>query len=368
MKENLAPFGLSFLPDSSPSTKSATTYYNEAFALCQIADDANFSYVKMTEHYLKSYGGYCPSPLNFLTGVACQTKKIKLLTGCVLPVFHHPISLASEIAMVDAISNGRLEVGFARAYLPYEFESFKIPMNESRERFEATIRAVKRLLDEDAVTENTPYFSFENATILPKTTLKKAPPFWAAAVNSRETFAWIGENGLGLLVTPPFGEKERFIENLSLFRESQDPKKPLKKIAISVPLLIDSDFEKAMKKGKTYIKHYHDVWLNSLSSWLGKSSKDYPGYEKIYHYLKSFTPDKMIESDILICGDPQRVTEKINSIQEKYGIDIFLWQIDFGSQPLDVMKTTLDLFIKEVMPNLVFLNRSNKRSPVCLEV
>lgn len=68
---------------------------------------------------------------------AAPTERIRLTTGAVLPVFHHPVQLAAHIAMVDAISGGR-------AWLPYEFEALGVPIDESRPRFEATARALTR--------------------------------------------------------------------------------------------------------------------------------------------------------------------------------------------------------------------------------
>src|SRR6266545_1095454 len=113
--------GLSFLPDCRPHDKSGADYYRDALNLCRIADDAGFGYVKMTEHYLHPYGGYCPSPATFLAAVGAQTSSIRLMTGGVIPSYHHPVQLASQLAMVDALSGGRLDVGMARGYLPYEF-------------------------------------------------------------------------------------------------------------------------------------------------------------------------------------------------------------------------------------------------------
>src|SRR6202022_839988 len=99
--------GLSFLPDATSATKSPADYYADAFTLCVKADEAGLDFIKMTEHYLHPYGGYVPSPIAFLSAVASRTKNIRLLTGGVLPVFHHPVQLAAEANMLDAISGGR---------------------------------------------------------------------------------------------------------------------------------------------------------------------------------------------------------------------------------------------------------------------
>ena len=138
-------FGLSFLPDSNATVKSASDYFSDAITLCILADKCGMKTVKMTEHYLHPYGGYCPSPLMFLSAVASVTKNIRLMTGCILPAFHHPIQIAATTSMLDALSAGRLDVGFARAYLPYEFEALNVNIDESRERFVETVSAVTKL-------------------------------------------------------------------------------------------------------------------------------------------------------------------------------------------------------------------------------
>ena len=71
-----------------------------------------------------------------------MTKTIRLVTGAVLPVFNNPLKLAGQIGMVDAISRGRVEIGFARAFLPHEFARFGISMDESRARFDEGLEQV----------------------------------------------------------------------------------------------------------------------------------------------------------------------------------------------------------------------------------
>jgi alkanesulfonate monooxygenase SsuD/methylene tetrahydromethanopterin reductase-like flavin-dependent oxidoreductase (luciferase family) len=76
----------------------------------------------------------------FLAAAAQRTHHARLVTGAVLPVFNHPLKLAGEIGMLDAISGGRLDVGFARAFLPHEFRRFGRSMN----RWPAFARASNR--------------------------------------------------------------------------------------------------------------------------------------------------------------------------------------------------------------------------------
>ncbi len=74
------------------------------------------------------------------------------MTGAVLPVFNNPLKLAGEIGMLDVISGGRLDVGFALAFLHQEDEQFGIDMEESVVRFEEGLDQVRCLLEEENVS------------------------------------------------------------------------------------------------------------------------------------------------------------------------------------------------------------------------
>ena len=124
-------FGIQFFPSVGPSQKSARQYWGEALHLTQVAERLGFSNVRTVEHYFQPYGGYSPDPLIFLSAAAAVTKKLRLVTGAVLPVFNNPLKLAGQIGMVDAISNGRVEIGFARRFLPHEFARFGISIDEN---------------------------------------------------------------------------------------------------------------------------------------------------------------------------------------------------------------------------------------------
>jgi len=91
-------FGVSFYLIVGPGTMKPSAYFASAFELATIADREGMASVKMTEHYLNPYGGYCPSPLSFLAAVAARTRRVRLITGCILPAFHHPIQIAAETA------------------------------------------------------------------------------------------------------------------------------------------------------------------------------------------------------------------------------------------------------------------------------
>src|SRR5258707_13147941 len=128
-------FGVQFFPDVRPEEKWAKEYFAESLAIAEEAERFGFTHARIVEHYFHYYGGYSPNPMLFLAAASQRTKHMRLVTGAVLPVFNHPLKLAGEIAMLDAISGGRLDVGFARAFLPPEFRRFGISPHQSVQRY-----------------------------------------------------------------------------------------------------------------------------------------------------------------------------------------------------------------------------------------
>src|SRR5580698_4221875 len=167
-------FGLQFFP-SVGNEVTAEACFADALNLCEVGEDLGYTHVRMVEHYFTPYGGYSPNPLLFLTAAAQRTKKMRLITGAVLPVFNHPLKMAGEIGMLDAISHGRLEVGFARAFLPHEFARFGISPDESVARFREGVEQIELLLTQENVTHHGKFHDIVETTSLPRPTQQPRP-------------------------------------------------------------------------------------------------------------------------------------------------------------------------------------------------
>jgi len=346
--------GISFLPDAVPETKAAVEYYRDALRLCEIADREGLRRIKMTEHYLGGYGGYCPSPLTFLAAVAARTSQVRLMTGGILPSFHHPVQTASECAMVDAMSGGRLDVGFARGYLPYEFQCFGLDVDQSRDRFERGVDAIVRLWTEECVTMRNAFFAFQRATTLPRPVQRPHPPIWVAAVRSRRSFAWIGEKGFGLLVTTGLTPPEILADHIAIYRESYAP--PIHNpgqaahVTISLPLYVAPSDREASDEADAFLQHYLDVWAKAAEAWNTADSTDYPGYAGLAHAIRGASPAQLREQGCAIAGSPERARDLIQELCERVAVDAIVWQIDFGAMPREPAERSLRLFTSKVLP------------------
>jgi alkanesulfonate monooxygenase SsuD/methylene tetrahydromethanopterin reductase-like flavin-dependent oxidoreductase (luciferase family) len=347
-------YGVSFLPDATAADKSAANYFRDALLISAQADALGIEYCKMTEHYLGSYGGYCPSPIAFLCSVAAITQRIRLMTGGILPLFHHPIQTAAETAMLDAISSGRAEIGFARAHLPYEFAAFGVPMDGSRDRFIETIQTIVRLWTEIGVDCTSSTFQFKNATSFPRCTQIPHPPIWVAAVQTRQSFAWIGQEGYNLLITPGLAGYDSVRELVSIYRETYSECWPDRRpqVGLSLPVYIDRDNSKAIEEADLLLGKYLAVWLAAVEDWIGLSSSDYPRYSGVVYGLRNDTPTSMRHRLAAIVGSPDHVVAQFRELQKLLGPDVLLMQVDFGAASASQALTTVDLFAREVRPCL----------------
>src|SRR5689334_21335227 len=114
-----------------------------------------------------------------------------------------------------------------------------------------------------------PYFAFYDVTTYPRPTQQPHPPVWVAAAMSRQSFAWVGSQGFGLLVTPLLTEIATLKERCSIYRESFEatPASPAPRIALSQPLFVAASDAAAIETGDRYLERYLSVWQSACTSW-----------------------------------------------------------------------------------------------------
>ena len=346
-------FGIQFFPAVGPDQKPAEQYWREALELTQLAERLGFTNVRTVEHYFLSYGGYSPDPLIFLSAAAAVTRSIRLITGAVLPVFNNPLKLAGQIGMVDAISRGRLEVGFARAFLPHEFARFGISMDESRARFDEGLEQVRRLLEEEKVTARGRFHSFENATSLPRPTQKPRPPFWIAALSTKESFENAGTLGHYLMGIPLAGAHMASL--LQTYRDAWTAAGHggRGKVMLAFHMYCADTSAKAAAVAREPLNQYLKSIVDAASGWMsGVSSRDYPNYQKMIESLAGETFESQVEKGLAWIGTPEEIRSAIESYDRGIGgFESASLQVNFGMIGRAEAEASMLLFAREVMPH-----------------
>lgn len=345
-------FGLQFFPSVGPGQKSAEDYWADALYLTELGEDLGFTSVRTVEHYFHPYGGYSPSPLVFLTAAAMVTKKMRLITGAVLPVFNNPLKMAGEIGMVDAISHGRLEVGFARAFLPHEFGRFGISMDESRARFDEGMEQVRLLLEEENVSSEGRFHSFKDITSLPRPTRKPRPPFWVASISTPESFEMCGRKGHSMMAIPLASEATAKL--VKIYRDAWRTAGHAGsgEVMLAFNMFCASSKDEAERKAKRDHEHYLTAIASGAADWgKGAFSHDYPNYQKMYAALSSENYETTVAKGTAWMGTPDSIAQDIERYnRECGGFDSASLQINFGNLPRRDAEDSMRLFAKEVMP------------------
>jgi alkanesulfonate monooxygenase SsuD/methylene tetrahydromethanopterin reductase-like flavin-dependent oxidoreductase (luciferase family) len=345
-------FGIQFFPDVSPEQKSAQQYFAEALNLVDLCDQYGYEHVRIVEHYFHAWGGYSPNPMMFLCAAAQRTKHARMITGAVLPVFNHPLKLAAEIALLDAISGGRLEVGFARAFLPFEYRHFGVDMNESVARFEEGIAQVQLLLEAKNVSSKGQFHSFSDVTSLPRPTQLPRPKFHLAAVGTPESFERAGRLGHGLLAIPGVGNDPRELTRLyrNAWQKAGHPGRGSVMMAVFVLCHEDQAAAESLARGPIE-RHFASTYDAMSEHARMTNSSDYKGYDKMAEKVRQQTLESQMQHNAAFVGTPERIIEQLKSYDEEIGgCDEISMQFTFNDLPYHVGEQSMRLFGTRVLP------------------
>jgi alkanesulfonate monooxygenase SsuD/methylene tetrahydromethanopterin reductase-like flavin-dependent oxidoreductase (luciferase family) len=346
-------FGLQFFP-SVGTDVPAEAYFADALRLCEAGEKLGYTHARMVEHYFTPYGGYSPSPLLFLSAVSQRTTAMRLITGAVLPVFTHPLKLAGEIAMLDAISHGRLEVGFARAFLPHEFARFGISLDESRDRFDEGLETVRRLLEEEDVAVAGRFHSFGPTTSLPRPTQRPRPPFWIAALATESSFVSAGRLGHAVMAIPILHAEMRRLIGMyrEAWRAAGHPGNG--RVMIAFHMFCHEDEAEAVRIAREPLNRYLRALVDAARDWTtGTTSKDYANYGAMIAKLEQDTFETNVANGSAWVGTPAQLIAQIEAYRAAVGeFEQASLQVSFNTIGHDDALRSMHLFAHSVIPSL----------------
>lgn len=140
----MALFGLRF--DFRNPAFARTTMaerYEAALDMAEWADGLGAVAVILSEHH-GSEDGYLPSALTMAAAIAARTKNLRISIAAIVASLHDPLRLAEEVAVVDHLSHGRLDLVVVNGYVSSEFEMFGRPQRERVRRTEETVGVLRQ--------------------------------------------------------------------------------------------------------------------------------------------------------------------------------------------------------------------------------
>ena len=321
--------------------------FEDLTELTLMAEAGGFSTVWIGEHHSMEYT-ISPSPMPLLAYLAGQTSTIRLGAGTIIAPFWHPIRVAGECALLDVISNGRMEVGLARGAYQFEFDRVMDGMNamQGGSHLREIVPLLHQLWRGDVAHEGENW-SFPTATSVPKPVQEGGPPIWIAARDpSSHDFAVA--NGCDVCCTPLAKDDTEVEDLVAKFQTAcaahpEVPRPRLMMLRHAFVVERDDQVPDAARAVKDWYAYFEKWIRNDGSVRLGHTPKldDAELAAKPIYDLAAVTANNLV-------GTPDMLIPRLRRYQE-LGIDeVGLW-LDNG-RPHAEKRATLELFIREVLP------------------
>ncbi len=316
-------------------------YYPEFLAEVKLGEALGFDSVWLEEHHgVKDH--YWPSPLTALAGIAACTERLLLGTDVLIMPFYHPVRVAEDCAMLDAMSHGRFILGAAIGYKPDEFDLYQVPMPMRGARFAEAIALIRRLWTEDCVDFEGKYYRVHRLKIEPRPEQGTRPPIWLGGWGdlSLSRAAELGDAWL----PGPTANLEKLLEARQTYRRSleelrRDPARYPAPLTREV-MIAESDEAAREMAVKHLLISYRDEygtakWQHPLISRADSASTD---------------EFDAVARDRFVVGSPDAVIRQLKRFQAEFGFDHLICRLYFPGLPHEFIMNELRLLATEVIP------------------
>jgi alkanesulfonate monooxygenase SsuD/methylene tetrahydromethanopterin reductase-like flavin-dependent oxidoreductase (luciferase family) len=323
--------------------------------LADLAEPLGFGSVWSVEHHFTDYT-MSPDVLQFLTYMAGRTSAVKLGSMVVVLPWHDPLRVAEQLSVLDILSGGRVVFGMGRGLGRVEFEGFRVPMAEARERFDESARMIMNALETAVVELDGDIYRQPRRDLRPRPPRSFRGRTYAAAV-SPESIGVVAELGVGIMVIPQksWDEHQKDAELYrQIFLDTHGREAPAGILAGWV--FVDEDGDRAREIGRGYMVDYYQSVVDHYEI-AGEHFAKTKGYE---HYATTASalrqhgldPAREAFSKLQFAGTPVEVAEQIAEMAPRLGIESFLAVSSYGTMPKSEAERNLRCFAEGVLPTL----------------
>ena len=209
-------FGLFFLMQRDEQWSEQAVYDSDMQQMLA-AEALGYHSVWIAEHHFNDYG-LCPAPPVLAGYVAARTSTLRLGMGVSLLPLHHPIDLAEQLAVLDVVSGGRLEVGLGRGGTLQDYQTFRSERADARLRVEEGVALIRQCWTGAAFDFAGRFHSAERVHVRPRPAQRPHPPLYIAC-NSEDSVLSAARLGLPTL-SSFFVPLEELVRRRGLYREA----------------------------------------------------------------------------------------------------------------------------------------------------
>jgi alkanesulfonate monooxygenase SsuD/methylene tetrahydromethanopterin reductase-like flavin-dependent oxidoreductase (luciferase family) len=306
-------------------------------AMVEAYDAHGFYCYHVAEHHGTPLG-LAPSPGVFFAAVSQRTTRLRFGPLVYLLPIYDPLRLVEEVAMLDALSNGRFQLGVGRGVSPIELGFHGLDMAEQRGRFDEALEVLRRGLSSAVLEFAGQYYRYDRVPMALRPVQRPHPPLWYGA-GSPDSIRWCARNGINM-VTLALGERVR--QATDLYRaEWQGAADDLPLIGVSRHVVVaDSDAEARALARPAYAR-----WRRSMAQLWEERGTAFP--------LAAHLPLEWDAAEAMghgCAGSPDTVREFVAREIRDGGINYFVSALAFGDLPPAAAIRSAELLSQAVIP------------------
>ena len=343
--------------------QSEAQRYHEMLEEVTYAEEIGMTSVWFVEHHFRSEWSHSSAPDITLAAISQRTEKMRLGIAVVLVPLHHPLNIASRMATLDVVSNGRVDLGIGRSGYPYQMQPYGSDLKDVSGMVEEYLKVIPGAWTEEEFSFEGEYYHIPPREVIPKPVQKPHPPIWQAC-SQDDTARKVGEQGLGCLAQTSVGP-ERAEQIIRIYKEAIKDPQPVTKmvydrVAGNTVALCAENRQKARERGAELIDWYrYQQRLRDAKVWQGYDPNKVPEDYK-WHYQRSqgdtVRRDETSSIDLVndggrFCiGNPDDCIEYIEKY-EAMGVDEMMPLFQVGPSTHEEVMESLRLFGKYVVPH-----------------
>jgi alkanesulfonate monooxygenase SsuD/methylene tetrahydromethanopterin reductase-like flavin-dependent oxidoreductase (luciferase family) len=316
--------------DNYPNQLSRTPkqFYDEVLEQAVRAEEMNFDGVWFTEHHFSDFG-ICPSPAVLLSAISQRTNRIRLGVGVSVLPLHNPLRIAEDYALVDLLSNGRLDLGLGSGYSQKEFDGYHIPLEDKAQRLNESLEVIRKAWSGKHFSHQGNFFQYDEIKLNVQTIQTPFPPNWIATSSEKGAthVASMGSNFMALGFGKTKDELAKLIETYKIEYQKAGHGNPNQ---LDIPVAFHVHVGETLAEAEANAKGPYQLFMNTVS---GKNIS----YEVL---KKNLNP---------IIGSPDEVIKQIQSYQE-IGVTNLMAVLNFGGLEHHKVLSSMELFGKYVIP------------------
>jgi alkanesulfonate monooxygenase SsuD/methylene tetrahydromethanopterin reductase-like flavin-dependent oxidoreductase (luciferase family) len=334
------------------------SFVQDELAVGDMAEELGFDSIWTAEHHFCSYIVE-PNPLQLLTYFAARTKRVDLGTCVIVVPWHDPVRIAEQAAMLDCmLGEGRtLTLGLGRGAALSEYEGFRVPMTESRKRFNEGVQVLQLALTQERFSFDGEIHRIHDLAVRPRPRDPSLASRMLCSWMSTQSLAGAAELGLGMYFTTSKNPLEYDVE-IAQFNEVRrtkgwDPVKP----TIFLRVVCDRDEDEAWRLAREHIGKETLMGFTHYGLLGGQKFAETGGYEwwaNTAAALEGAEQEAVLDASAqdAIWGTPEMCLEKIRKIQAALDPEELTLVFRIGGMSVDATRRSMELFAEEVLPAL----------------